>query len=97
MLTFHTQGEVIYWKFLDYNPPKSQEIAGELSKSSGYALEDTPYASSFAGFKDWFIEQFNLPGYTIEAGLGINPLPISQFDKIYQDCLGIMVLSAYLA
>lgn len=96
MLTFHTQGEVIYWKFLDYNPPRAQEIATELSNSSGYTLEDTPYTSSFAGFKDWFIEQFNLPGYTIEAGLGINPLPISQFNKIYQDCLGIMVLGAYL-
>lgn len=97
MLTFHTQGEVIYWKFLDYNPPNAEYIAAELSKASGYALEDTPYTSSFAGFKDWYIEHFILPGFTIEAGLGINPLPISQFDKIYSDCLGILVLGAYLA
>lgn len=97
MLTFHTQGEVIYWKFLDYNPPNAEVIANELSKASGYTLEDTPYASSFAGFKDWYIQHFNLPGFTIEAGLGINPLPISQFGKIYTDCLGILVLGAYLA
>lgn len=25
------------------------------------------------------------PGYTIEAGKGINPFPMSQFDKIYSD------------
>lgn len=97
MLTFHTQGEVIYWKFLDYMPPNAEFIATKLASSSGYTLEDVPYASSFAGLKDWFIEQFNLPGFTIEAGLGINPLPISQFDKIYSDCLGILVLGAYLA
>ena len=97
LLTFHTQGEVIYWKFLDYMPPNAEFIAQELSNSSGYLLENVPYASSFAGLKDWFIEQYNLPGFTIEAGLGINPLPISQFDKIYNDCLGILVLGAYLA
>lgn len=97
MLTFHTQGEVIYWRFLDFMPPNAEFIAKELSNASGYILEDVPYASSFAGLKDWFIEQFNLPGFTIEAGLGINPLPISQFEKIYNDCLGILVLGAYLS
>lgn len=35
-------------------------------------------------------------GYTIEAGIGENPLPISQFDKIYRDNLGILVLGAVL-
>lgn len=35
-------------------------------------------------------------GYTIEAGLGQNPLPPSQFDKIYQDNLGALILGAIL-
>lgn len=35
-------------------------------------------------------------GYTIEAGLGENPLPISQFDEIYRDNIGILVLGAVL-
>ena len=35
-------------------------------------------------------------GYTIEAGVGENPLPISQFDEIYRDNLGILVLGAVL-
>ena len=94
MLTYHTQGEVIYWKFLDYNPPNAQ-LYGELfEKVSGYSLETTPYSSSFAGFKDWFIQNFNRPGYTIEAGLGTNPLPISQFNEIYMDNIGILVYGA---
>lgn len=71
-------------------------IGQEFSRVSGYALETTPYSSSFAGYKDWFIFQYNRPGYTIEAGLGENPLPISQFNKIYSDNLGILVLGSVL-
>ena len=58
---------------------------------------DTPFASSFAGYKDWFIQTYNLPGYTIEAGFGNNPLPISQFNTIYAENEGILVLGAVLA
>lgn len=96
MLTFHTQGKVIFWKFLEYNPPNSEIIGKEFARVSGYSLQDTPYASSFAGFKDWFIQNYNLPGYTIECGIGTNPLPITQFDEIYNDVLGIMVLGMTL-
>ena len=94
ILAYHTQGEVIYWKFLDYEPTNSRAIADTFSAVSGYAVEDTPYASGFAGYKDWFIQDFNRPGYTIEAGRGVNPLPISQFDEIYEDNLGILTLGA---
>lgn len=96
MLTYHTQGEVIYWKFVDYTPPKSKEIGTLFSKLSGYTLSATPYASSFAGLKDWFIQNYNKPGYTIEVGLGTNPIPISQFDKIYSDNIGILTNAAII-
>lgn len=96
ILAYHTQGEVIYWKYLNYLPANSRYIGEQFSQVSGYLLDDTPYNSSFAGYKDWFIQEYNLPGYTIEAGFGVNPLPISQFDKIYADNLGILVLGAVL-
>lgn len=63
---------------------------------SGYELDDTPYQSSFAGYRDWFIQNFNRPGYTVEAGEGVNPLPISQFNQIYSDNEGILVLGMVL-
>ena len=94
ILSYHTQGEVIFWKYLDFNPADSLIIGQEFSRVSGYALENTPYNSSFAGYKDWFISKYNKPGYTIEAGLGENPLPLSQFDKVYSDNLGILVLGS---
>lgn len=95
-LAYHTQGEVIYWRFLDYEPAGSRKIAESFSAVSGYAVEDTPYLSGFAGYKDWFIQSFDRPGYTIEAGLGQNPLPISDFDGIYGRNLGILTLGAVL-
>ena len=97
ILAYHSQGEVIFWQFQNYNPPRAFYIGTQLSIVSGYSLESTPYNSSFAGYKDWFIQDFNRPGYTIEVGLGQSPLPLSQFDKIYSDNLGILVLSAILA
>ncbi len=96
-LSYHSQGEVIYWKYLDYEPAGSRAIAEELGDASGYFVEETPYASGFAGYKDWFIQNFNRPGYTIEVGLGTNPLPISDFERIYKDNLGILVLGMSLS
>lgn len=69
----------------------------DLLPLAGYLVKNVPFNSSFAGYKDWFIQDYNLPGYTIEAGLGANPLPIFQFDEIYYDNVGILVLGAILA
>lgn len=96
ILAYHTQGEVIYWKFLNYLPPNSYEIGKHFSQVSGYLLESTPYSSGFAGYKDWFIQNYNRPGYTIEAGIGENPLPISQFQEIYNKNIGILILGMIL-
>jgi g-D-glutamyl-meso-diaminopimelate peptidase len=82
-LSFHTQGEVIYWRYMDYMPPGAYELARLLAEASGYAPEDTPDESAHAGYKDWFIKEFNRPGFTIEFGLGENPLPVSQFETMY--------------
>lgn len=85
ILAYHTQGRVIYWKYLDYNPAGAAEIAQYFHWVSGYTVEETPLVSGYAGYKDWFIMQYNRPGFTIEAGEGINPLPIGQFDTIYEE------------
>lgn len=94
VLAYHTQGKVIYWQFQDYQVPGARELGEEFARLSGYELADTPYESSFAGYKDWFIQNWRRPGYTIEVGAGENPLPIEQFDEIYRDNLGILVTAA---
>lgn len=92
ILAFHTQGQVIYWKFQDYEVSGARALGEEFARLSGYELADVPYNSGFAGYKDWFIQNFRKPGFTIEAGLA--PVTISQFDQIYRNVLGILVTAA---
>ncbi|MBR0208714.1 MAG: peptidoglycan-binding protein [Oscillospiraceae bacterium] len=93
-LAFHTQGEVIYWRYGDYEIPGARDIAATFAAVSGYSPEDTPYASGFAGYKDWFIQSFRRPGFTIECGRGVNPLPLTELSEIRRRCLGILTLGA---
>ena len=94
VIAWHSQGEVIYWQYGGIEVPGARELAERFASLSGYALEDTPYASSFAGYKDWFIQSYRRPGFTIEVGTGENPLPLSQFDEIYTASLPILTTGA---
>ena len=93
-LAYHTQGKEIYWSFMDYEVPGARELGEKMARVSGYTLAEPAPNSSYAGYKDWFIKEFRRPGYTVEAGSGTNPLPLSQFDEIYRDNLGILVTAA---
>lgn len=93
VIAYHTQGEVIYWLYKNMQIPRAREIGEIFARASGYELSETPYEAAYAGYKDWFIEEFGRPGYTIEVGLGRNPLPISQFDTIYNNNEEIMLLA----
>ena len=94
VLAYHSQGKEIYWQFMNYEVPGARELGEQMATASGYTLAEVPYNSSFAGYKDWFIQQFCRPGYTIEVGQGTNPLPLSQFDEIYRDNLPILTIAA---
>ena len=94
VLAYHTQGRQIFWQFEDYQVPGAQALAEEFARLSGYGLEPVAYQSGFAGYKDWFIQSFRRPGFTIEAGDGKSPLPLSQFPQIYGENLGILMTAA---
>ncbi len=94
ILSYHTQGEVIFWRYLEFEPEGAEALGKEFARVSGYVLDDTVETGSYAGYRDWFISNYNRPGFTIETGLGQNPLPISAFDEIYKANLGILVLGA---
>ena len=94
VLAYHSQGKEIYWQFRDYEVPGAKELGEVMARVSGYTLADTPYASSFAGYKDWFIQNYRRPGYTVEVGMGENPLPLSQFPEIYRDNVPLLNIAA---
>ena len=94
VLAYHSQGWEIYWQFRDIEVPGARELGEKMAAASGYTLADTPYNSSFAGYKDWFIQEFRRPGYTVEVGAGQNPLPLEQFEEIYRDNVPILTIAA---
>ena len=96
ILAYHTQGKEIYWQFQNYATQEAKQIGEIFAQVSGYSLSEVPYNSSFAGYKDWFLQEYRRPGYTIEAGFGESPLPIGQFNEIYNDNIGILILGAVL-
>ena len=94
VIAWHSQGQVIYWQFGGIEVPGARELAERFAAVSGYRLEDTPYNSSFAGYKDWFIQSYRRPGFTVEVGTGENPLPVEQFGEIYAASLPILLEGA---
>lgn len=90
-IAYHTQGEEIYYDFESKATERAKKMAAAMTEISGYTLDTTDGMAGYSGYKDWVINNFYIPAFTIEAGLGENPLPLSQFDKIYHDNLKMLL------
>ncbi|MEL3972803.1 M14 family metallopeptidase [Rossellomorea oryzaecorticis] len=93
LLALHTQGKEFYWGYEGLEPPEAERLAKDFERVSGY--QSIRYVDSYAGYKDWYIKEFQKSAFTLELGKGINPLPLSQFDEIYRDTLGIFLVAVY--
>ena len=93
VMALHTQGEEIYWRYGDNTPPHAERMARILSASTGYRMADPDGTASHGGFKDWFIHRFGKPGFTVELGKGVNPLPPNALESIYPVALELMALT----
>ncbi|WP_308634820.1 M14 family metallopeptidase [Paenibacillus silvisoli] len=85
----HSQGQEIYWNYRGYEPPDAELIAGKLGKASGY--KPVKLSGSDAGYKDWFIQDFRKPGFTVEVGYGVNPLPVASFRELYDEVKPLLI------
>lgn len=83
VLTFHSQGEEIYYTSGDKTAPRSKTVAGALSRLSGYKLSKPEGMAAYGGLTDWCISELGRPSFTVECGRGENPLPISDHFSIY--------------
>ncbi|MDP4097767.1 M14 family metallocarboxypeptidase [Paenibacillus sp. P96] len=82
-ISFHTQGREIYWNYRDREPADSLAWGERLASASG--LRTVKLMDSDAGYKDWFILEFGRPGFTVELGEGVNPLPLHDYDSLYRE------------
>lgn len=91
VLAYHSQGEVIYYDYNGMYAPGAKEIAERFACLTGYQLDVTEGMASFSGYKDWVINELYIPAFTIEVGLGKNPLPLTQFENIYRRNLSLLL------
>ncbi len=94
VIAFHSQGEEIYWEYGKNTPEKSRIMGQQMAALSGYTLSEPEGLAVGGGFKDWFIEKFAKPGFTVEIGKGKNPLPLSDINKIYPQLKNMLVYCA---
>lgn len=85
-INYHLKGEEIYFDFFQDKKSfcRDFEIAKIFSKSTGYKIVSTQEKSS-GGFKDWCVNNMNIPSLTIELGDDkfSHPFPYSELDNIY--------------
>lgn len=93
---FHSQGEEIYWEYGDRTPKNSLSMAQSLADASGYSVSQPQGLASHGGFKDWYINVFAKPGFTIEIGRGKNPLPPDNLNEVYEKLEKMLVLGLVL-
>ena len=93
-ISLHSQGQEIYWDYLNNKIERAYEIGKKFEKVSGYLLTNPDYNSSFAGYKDWFIQEYKKPGYTIEIGKGEEgkSLDLKKLKVIYKDIAEIFLI-----
>lgn len=95
-LAFHSQGEEIFWRYGLYDPPRARALLHIFTAASGYAPADNAGLYAHGGFKDWFIQTFRRPAFTVEIGKGRNPLPLEDFEGIWEKLREMLTLAAFL-
>lgn len=83
VLALHSQGREIYWAFGEHTPKECKALADKMGEAGGYAVSAPEPLATGGGFKDWFIQTFHRCGFTVEMGLGKNPLPLTDFEGEY--------------
>ena len=78
-ISYHTKGEVIYYGFegqKENSLARDEAVAYRLSAVTGYVPILTE--NSTGGYKDWCIEKFDIPAFTIEVGPSSAPHPLGE-------------------
>lgn len=96
LITFHSQGEEIFYEYGKNTPEKSLHFAKIFSALTDYTLVKNEGLYSSGGLKDWFIEEFKRPAFTVEIGKGKNPLPLEDIDEIYEKLETMLIVGTIL-
>lgn len=94
VIAYHSQGQEIYYDFEGHVPPRGEELAQQFARISGYTATIPTGTAAFGGYKDWFIKEYDRPGFTIEIGLGKNPIGFDQLEQVLGENICVMMYGA---
>ena len=84
-LSYHLKGEEIYWEFdqTSHRRYRDKRYAEAIARYTGYKV--VGQGGSVGGYKDWCIQTFHIPSFTIEVGNDnfSHPFPYAQFVEIF--------------
>lgn len=89
VVTLHTQGEEIYSR---PQVDRVSRIASRLAGAVGYKVANPEGYAAYGGLSDYTGEVLGIPSFTVEVGIGENPLPISQLSAICDRVRKLLVL-----
>ncbi|MBQ8174960.1 MAG: gamma-D-glutamyl-meso-diaminopimelate peptidase [Clostridia bacterium] len=96
-LTLHTQGEEIFYHKADPPVKGAENYGWMLATLTGYRLGQAKGAAAYGGMSDYIAEKLHLPAYTLECGLGKNPLSCEAGEGIYRGLRRALFLSLITA
>ena len=82
-LAIHSRGEIIYFDCGQEDKSAELRLATLVSEVNKYTVKYNP--RSVAAFDDWCVIIKNIPSVTVETGISSCPLPIEEFEKIWND------------
>ena len=96
-ISYHTQGEVIYWYYKQEGELKdiSFDFAEMASRETGYFIDSDYESLDQGGYKDWAILKEGIPSLTIEVGKGRSPVEPWQIEDIYEENKNICIETMY--
>lgn len=88
-IAFHSQGKEIYYDFNGMESKSARQNAEYAAQKCGYIAATPVGSASFGGAKDFYIKEFGKAAFTVELGIGKNPLPHSQLNSMITDTYNI--------
>lgn len=94
VLCFHSQGEVLYWNCGQETELRdaTQQFTKMVAQVTGYYI--VPTQNNDASLSDWCELKLGIIAITVETGVGVCPLPVSQFQTIWQQNYHLIAKSA---
>ncbi len=90
-VNYHAFGSIIYYEYGSKEPvnSRSASLASAIKRVSGYPLVGSAGVAA-AGYKDWVMDELEIPSVTVEIGTTAAPLAYREIYNVFARNLGTL-------